>query len=166
LQWSASGLRGSIALLQEIVDGVISPDDLETRRRCGEEETFLRQVSALSQTATLMSRWFALALAEARARQIQLELHTEHAQVNDADDADALGRLMLGCLAASPEKSILNVTLVQGPRGTRMLIVGSLDSELAALTRDDQDRLRITIETLPNQVLVEAHLQAAGERTR
>lgn len=166
MQWSASGLRGSIELLQDIADGVISPNDPETRRRCGEEEAFLRQVGVLSQSSTLMSQWFALALAEARARQIQLELQAERTQIDDADDADALGHLMLDCIAASPEKNTLNVTLVQSPRGTRMLIVGSLDSELAALTRDDQDRLRITIETLPNQVLVEAHLQAAGERTR
>lgn len=95
MQWSASGLQGSFALLQGIADGVISPNDPETRRRCGDEETFLRQISALSQTATRLSRWFALALAEARRRQIQLELHAEHAEVDDAQNADDLGHFLL-----------------------------------------------------------------------
>ncbi|WP_146115409.1 sensor histidine kinase [Microbacterium sp. MYb62] len=157
MQWSASGLHGSLELLQEIAAGVISPDDPETRRRCGDEETFLRQISALSQTATLMSRWFALALADARRRQIEFELHAEDAQIDDPQAADELGHLVLDCIAASPEKSAMRVTVLQRVRTVRMLIVTRRDGDLAdRVDVEGRGSLRVTIERLQDHILVDA----------
>lgn len=162
LQWSTSGLQGSLELLRDIADGVISHDDPETRRRCGDEEAFLRQISALSQAATIMSRWFALALAEARRRQIQLELHAEHVQVDDAQAAVALGHLLLDCIATGAENSALIVTLLQRDDTVRMLIVGSWDNDLAAHAHAHRERLRITLEQFQDQVVLDATVSSAS----
>ncbi|WP_232531838.1 ATP-binding protein [Microbacterium halophytorum] len=162
MRWNASGLQGSFRLLRDIADGTVQPDDLEVRRRCGDEEAFLRQVSALSQATALMGRWFALALAEARRKQIRLELHAERAEVEDPADADALGHLILDCIDASAEDSTVNVTLLKRDDVVRMLIVGNRDGELAARAKDHvQDRLCVVTETLRDRVLVDVTLSGA-----
>ncbi|HWV50783.1 MAG TPA: ATP-binding protein [Microbacterium sp.] len=164
LQWSASALQAPLGLLQGIADGTISPNDPETRRRCADEETFLRQISALPLSATSMSRWFALALAEARRKQIRLELRAEQAHVADVESAEAFGRLMLDCIAGSSERRTLIVTLLQRGDSTRMLIVGSCISDLAThAPRRDRDRLRIAIETLPDGLLIDASIRPSED---
>ncbi|WP_156760170.1 ATP-binding protein [Microbacterium karelineae] len=159
VQWSAFGLRDSFQLLQEIADGVVSSSDPETRRRCGDEEAFLRQISALAQADTLITRWFALGLAEARRRRIRLELHAEDAHVDDVDQAEEFGRLMLDCIAASVENSTLYVTLLQRQANVQMLIVGSSTGGLADPLRERaREHVRVSTEELKGVVLVEATL--------
>ena len=156
-QWSASTLRTPFQLLQEIADGTVSPADPETRRRCEAEEAYLREVSALPREATLMSLWFALALAEARSRSVKLQLQAERAQIDNAVHADALGRLILDCVAATPEGAELTTTIVHRGGIPHLLIVGSANSRLVQRVRAyDGEVVRIRCEELAGQTLVEA----------
>lgn len=159
MRWNASSLQTPFQLLQEIADGTISPADPETRRRCGVEEAYLRQVSAVAQDATSMSWWLALALAESRVRSVRLRLQAEHAQIDEPRDADALGRLMLDCITSSPENAALMISIVQHNGAPHMLIVGDDDSRLAERARTHASAtLIVRCEELPGQTLVEATL--------
>lgn len=156
-QWSVTALQRPIQLLQEIADGTISPADPETRKRCAEEESYLRQISALPTEATLMSWWFALALAEARVRQVALHLQAEQAHIKDPRHADALGTLMLDCINRATRNSELRISIVEQAGEPHMFIVGNDASGLAkhVHTRNTAP-LTLRCEELPGHILIEA----------
>ncbi len=162
LQWSASGLQEPFQLLQGIAEGSISLSDPGTRQRCSDEEIFLRQISALPHVATFMGRWFALALAEARRNHIQLELHAENAYIEDEQNANAFGQLVLACIAEAPQDCRLIVTFLQHETDPLMLVVEQGSVELAErLASHRSERLTVTIHTAQDNAIIEASV--AGE---
>lgn len=167
VQWSASGLRKPLELLQALADGTVSPTDPDTRRRCGDEETYLRQVSAVAQDATRMTRWFTLALAESRLREVRLHLHSpDQVRIDDAR-ADPLGRLVLDCIAQSRPGSELVVTLLQRGADLRMLLVATGDPELADRLGSSTSRtLDLAVERFADHTLIEATMAAPAPSPR
>ena len=103
-----------------------------------------------------MSWWFALALAQARAREIQLHLQVGGATISCQQEADALGRFMLTCLSCCARESTLVVTLVQHRGAARILMLGIGDLGVDLLRRGHGHELDIHCEAVGRQVLVEA----------
>lgn len=126
-RWNAAGLQQSLALLHSIAAGVLDPNDPAVRRRCGEEERYLRQITALSPDSALMSWWFALALAAAQTKSVRLRVQGGSVDLCDLRAAEAFGNIVLACVDAARPHSEFVVSLLPYGSGTRLFVVGDRD---------------------------------------
>lgn len=162
-RWSAAGLQGSLALLRCIADGDLDPCDRRVQRRCGEQERYLRQITALTPDSALMSWWLALALAEAQAKAVRLRVQAGSVDLHDVSAAEAFGHVVLACLDTARPGSELVVSLIEHEGSPRLFVVGGgpLLAELPTAPRA-VDRCEIRREDLGAQTLVEVLWLEAG----
>src|SRR5690606_20476074 len=102
LRWRSAGVTSSLALLRELASGALDPNDPAVRAACGQEEGFLRQVIQLDPELFRLGDHLARALAEARARGVQLVIRSGGTDVDDADTAARLGELVLVVVEDAP----------------------------------------------------------------
>ena len=122
LRWRNAGLEQSVALLRAIGQGTADPTDPQIRRRCAEEEAFLRQLSLLDPELVRMGAWFARALNLARQRGIALTVRAGAADAT-ADDAHHFGETLLTAVDALPSGTPLTTALFASARGPTMTLV-------------------------------------------
>ncbi|HWL45502.1 MAG TPA: ATP-binding protein [Ilumatobacter sp.] len=159
-RWNAAGLHESLQLLREIADGSADPTALDVRRRCREQERYLRQLISVASDGALMSWWFALALVEARARSVQLSLRATELPSLDPDMAEAFGRVVLACLATAVPESSLVVSLLEHEGAPTLFVVGPADVAPAGPAVPHlSDRCKVNRQIVGEQVLVEATWQ-------
>ena len=122
-RWRVAGLRTSLELLDDLASGRVEPGDAAVRRRSGDEEQYLRQLTLLSPDAPRMGTWFARALADARSRGVSLTVHSGDVDAPDDAVARAMGAVALAAVARAPAAGSLVVSLFPGPA---LIVVGSL----------------------------------------
>jgi len=122
-QWSASALQDSLSLLSDLADGTLRIDDDGVRERCAQEESALRVITSIPPHASLMSRWFLLALVEARTRKLRLELRVDGARVSMPKVAEAFGELLLQHLTLLPPGAKVEVNMLEHRHAPHLFVV-------------------------------------------
>ncbi|QOR71083.1 ATP-binding protein [Ruania alkalisoli] len=123
-RWISAGTRSSAALLERIATGEASPRDPAIRRLCAEEESYLRQLISLDPGLIHMSPWFALALTQARARSLSLQVQAGGTDMPDMATAKAVGEVLLGVIDSCEPSDSVNVGLFSEGGEPLCLILG------------------------------------------
>ena len=126
-RWNSAGLESSVALLREIANGDLDPGDDQVRRRCLEEESYLREIASLFPGHSPLSWWLALALAQARSRSVRIHFRVGSVRLQDPDQAAAFGQLALACTASAPAGGSLIVSLFTHHQEPRLFVVADHD---------------------------------------
>ncbi|UOR00555.1 hypothetical protein MUN77_10270 [Leucobacter allii] len=155
-RWNRVGLGASLELIAALADGSATVADPAVRARCAAEEHQLRQLASLLADAGPMNWWLALALAQARSRGLRLALRTESARIADPREAEALGRLVLDCVAAARAGTELVVNLFADAGVTRLIVVGDGPTPPEAIRHGSEAALRVAHRELGEQSLLEA----------
>ncbi|MFS3126771.1 sensor histidine kinase [Nocardioides sp. Bht2] len=123
-RWRAAGLSDALELLEELADGRLDPHDSEVRRRCGEEELYLRQLIQLNPELVRMSHWYLRALGEAKVRRVSLILRSGEVEPDDAETVRVMGENLLRAVNAVRPSDDLTMTLYGGDSGVTLTMVG------------------------------------------
>lgn len=97
-------------MLSGIGNGRLDARDPAVQIRCGQQETFLRQLILLDPELTQMGVWLAHALNTARERGIELTVRAGSTDTAP-DQAGELGRAVLGVVKALPPGTKLTTSL-------------------------------------------------------
>lgn len=131
-QWAAAGADDALEVLERIAAGDLDPADPAVRRRCGEEERYLRQLMLLSPNLMHLNDWFVEALGEARRRSVDLTLRTSDIDLPPRT-ADAFGQLVLDTVRAAAPGQALTVGLF-GATAPTLFLVGPRDLSVPSVT--------------------------------
>lgn len=125
LRWMNAGLDDAIALLQEIADGTRNPADNDTRRRCADEERYLRQLVQISPDLIHLGREMMPTLQFAREHNINFSLRLGSTDTSDEAGARLLSRMVLHNLATTPPGSCVLASVFPTQDGLQLTLVGS-----------------------------------------
>ncbi|MEH3032788.1 MAG: hypothetical protein PGN07_01820 [Aeromicrobium erythreum] len=126
-RWDTDALHAALVLLRGLGDATLRVDDPAVRERCSAVELDVRQHLMLTHESVHLAGWFALALAEARARDLRLTLRTAGGDAPDERTARSLGRAVVHLLDAVEVGTDLTVSLFADASARRLMVVGPAD---------------------------------------
>jgi hypothetical protein len=155
-RWIHAGNRRAVDILRRIADGSTDPWDPEVRLSCAQAERDLRQILMVSPEIILLSRWIGWALSDARSKSVTVNLGALVDDAADEEQAELIGRLLLGGVADVPHGAELRVGLFRSTEeATRFLMVGPRESLRRRAGAVDGEHTRISYQRLEFQDLVE-----------
>ncbi len=155
-RWRAAGLRNCLPLLRGLADNTLDPDSPSVQQACAQEEQYLRTLVQLSPGSVHTGVWWARALAEARAKEIDLTIRTGDADVSDTFGAHVIGQLALTAIALTPERGKLHITLfVTLDRSPRLTLVGGLGHLVSVVPSTLTEGWHARYQSLDHQDLIE-----------
>ncbi len=152
-RWRMAGIESAADLLRELAE-TMDPTSEEAQRRCGREETYLREVIQLRPELVNAGGWFCQALSTAREREVDLRVRSGTQDVEVAI-AERLGRYLVDATAAVAPGTVLVASLFDSEDGPQFRLV-TADDRVAPLAagRDWGDTLEFEIQRYEAQVLV------------
>lgn len=123
-RWIGAGLDSAIELLQSIAEGGRVPDDASTRRACGEEERYLRQLVQVSPELAHLNGELMPALRYARDRQVDFVLRLGTTDAPDHESARSIASVLIRNLAAMPAGETLTASLFPVDQALRLTLIG------------------------------------------
>lgn len=152
-RWRMAGIESTAGLLRELAE-TTDPTSPDARRRCGREETYLREVIQLRPELVNAGAWFCQALSAARERDVDLRVRSGTQDV-DVATAERLGRYLVDATAAVPPGTALVASLFDAAGGPQFRLVAD-DDRVAALAtdRDWGGALDLEIQRYDAQLLV------------
>lgn len=152
-RWRMAGIESSAGLLRELAE-TMDPTSEEAQRRCGREETYLREVIQLRPELVNAGGWFCQALSAAREREVDLRVRSGTQDVEVAI-AERLGRYLVDVTAAVAPGTVLVASLFDSEDGPQFRLVAADDRVVPlAAERDWGDTLELEIQRYEAQVLV------------
>lgn len=157
-RWVAAGAGSAAELLHNIATGAVDPYDERVQARCAAEEQYLRQLLSFDANLVHLSPWLALALANARARGVNLEIRGGSIDAANGPSARLVGRVLLAVIQSTEEGEGLRLSLLtQAGQPTCMLLgPGRIADQISLALADHDSHLRISavgeralIETTP-----------------
>ncbi|GAA1748179.1 hypothetical protein GCM10009710_30320 [Aeromicrobium alkaliterrae] len=148
VRWTTAGLQASLRLLRDLADGSADAADPAVRAACATEEAHLRQLTLLSPRAVHMGPWFAQALADARTQGVELVVRTGDLDVDDRDEAEALGSLVVEAVGQATPGERVTVGLFVDGSAPQLTVLGP-DRWLAELADSTTLPERWTAEVSP-----------------
>lgn len=160
-RWREAGLDQSISLLRDIGAGQADPGDPSIRRRCAEEEAFLRQLSLLSPELIQMGAWFARALNISRLKGVNLTLRAGAADATTGD-APRFGQTLLTTIDAMPQGANLTAAFFATAKGLTMTLVAPTPHLRTALNTGELQTSGLRLQTFGAQDLAELTMAGSG----
>jgi len=148
-----AGIESAADLLRALA-GTLDPSSDETRRRCGREEAYLREVIQLRPELVHAGAWFCRALATAREREVDLKVRSGTQDV-DVESAERIGRYLVDATTSVAPGTPLVASLLETEQGPQFRLVAD-DEQVATLatSREWGAARELEIQRYAGQVLV------------
>ncbi|WP_418063504.1 hypothetical protein [Pimelobacter simplex] len=152
-RWRMAGIESAADLLRALA-GTLDPSSDETRRRCGREEAYLREVIQLRPELVHAGAWFCRALATAREREVDLKVRSGTQDV-DVESAEQIGRYLVDATTSVAPGTPLVASLFETEHGPQFRLVAD-DEQVATLatSREWGAARELEIQRYAGQVLV------------
>jgi len=122
--WLDSGLDSAVELMNDIARGARPPHDPETRRACGEEERYLRQLLQISPELVHLRGRLMPTLRYARSRGIAYLLRLGGADAPDEESAHHIASTVLRNLTETDAGQTLSASLFPVQEGLQLTLTG------------------------------------------
>ncbi|MGM5068620.1 sensor histidine kinase [Rhodococcus qingshengii] len=123
-RWMDAGLESAINLLDEIGRSARDPASQSTRRACGAEERYLRQLIQISPNLVNLSRAFPATLARARDLGVSFFLQLGDVDIREDETAQSISTYILGILTKLNPGDELRVSLFPVGDALQLTLVG------------------------------------------
>ncbi|HEX7740397.1 MAG TPA: ATP-binding protein [Marmoricola sp.] len=158
-RWRDAGLTRVRDFLSGLADGSADPTADAVRLRCGEEESYLRQLIQLSPDLIRLGPWLTRALDTARDRGVDLRIHCGDAEPSSDQVADTLGRMLVDVVDATPRNQSVTMSVFEATDTDLLVtlvaphgrleplapVVTAMSPTGEVLTFGEQDLLQVTV---------------------
>ena|GEM_PF-1200215 len=127
-RWVDAGLQSAVALLRRVALGEASPTDIDVRRRCSEEEAYLRQLISVSPELVHLGPAIIPVLRAAREARVELVLRTGTQDTANIRDAEVLALLVERAVRSAGDVGI-SASIFPVGRKLQLTLLGPVDRQ-------------------------------------